>query len=136
MEALNISWGAPIPLEDWQLEIEAWSPAHPYGTPADSPEGVETKKTRLAPIQLKTLRPWKDIPGVEPGTSGVGYYKTCFNWDESDDGAVLDLGKTYDTARAWINGQEVILDQMGLRADITKLLTAGKNTRRCGRPRA
>ena len=128
MEAPRVSWGDPIFLGDWSLEIEAWTPAHSYGTPADCPEGVETKKTRLAPIHLKKLQPWKEIPGVEPGTSGVGYYESRFAWNGNYDGAVLDLGWNYDTARAWVNGQEVTLDQMGLRADITSLLTAGENT--------
>lgn len=122
------TYGEPIVLEDWNLLIEDWNPAYPYGTPADCPQGVATEKKQIGPVKLNKLVPWREIPGVDQGVSGVGFYETRFQWDGSFSGGELRLGMNYDTARAWINGQEVLLDQMGLRGDISPYLSVGENT--------
>ena len=121
-------FGKPVELTDWTLQIESWTPANDYGTSAETPEGTKTQKELLEPIRLPRLIPWKDIPGVDRSLSGVGYYRTTFRWDGANDGAMLELGRNYDTARVWVNGREAKLDQLGLRADISKLLIRGKNT--------
>ena len=123
-----VVWGDTVVLQNWSLQVESWTPAHPYGTSAETPAGCETKKELLQPVQLDVLAPWKDIPGLDKGLSGVGFYTTSFQWDGSFDGAILDLGDTYDTARVYVNGKEAILDQLSLRADISSCLRVGENT--------
>lgn len=121
-------YGEAQELSGWSLQVESWTPAHPYGTSAETPEGYMTKKELLHPVALDKLAPWKEIPGLDKGLSGVGYYTTSFVWDGKYDGAVLDLGATYDTARVYVNGQEAILDQLSLRVDISPYLKVGANT--------
>ena len=118
----------PVSLNGWILQIESWTPVYPYGTSAETPEGVMTEKELLPPAALEELVPWKDIPGVDKSLSGVGYYTAAFDWDGTFDGVVLDLGDAYDTARVWVNGREAGLDQLSLRADISDLVHPGANT--------
>lgn len=121
-------YGDAMEITGWTLQVESWMPMYPYGTSAESPEGTMTKKELLPPVALSQLVPWKDIPGLDPSLSGVGYYTASFTWDGSFDGAELELGGNYDTARIYINGKEAVLDQLGLRADISPLLRRGANT--------
>ncbi len=128
MTAAEKQYGDPVILNNWSLQVESWTPAHPYGTSAETPEGCETRKELLPPVVLTELKPWKDIPGLDKSLSGVGYYETTFYWDGTHQGAILDLGETYDTARVYVNGQEAILDQLSLRVDISPYLKSGENT--------
>lgn len=89
--------------------MEDWSPAHPNTTGTIA---AETLKTLLPAINLTTLAPWPEIPGLGDA-SGVGEYTTHVNLsvgngtDTSKLRALLDLGKVEGSWDLRINGRMV-----------------------------
>ena len=83
-------------------------------------------------LQLTTLKPWVEIPGLER-VAGVGTYTTTVrlpaDWTAADRGAWLDLGTVLGTVRLWVNGGEVGPGTVaaGRRWDVSALLKPGAN---------
>ena len=89
--------------------MEDWSPAHPNTTGTIA---AETLKTLLPAINLTSLAPWSEIPGLSDA-SGVGEYTTRVNLgagndtDTSNLRAFLDLGEVEGSWELRINGRMV-----------------------------
>jgi len=116
----------PISLDSWDLTVESWTPLNEFGTKGI--EGTYTKKTKLKTVHLDELVAWKDIESIGETVSGVGTYVTTFSLDGNCDGAILSVGDTFDTIRVFINGNEVIVNEKALTADLSGHLVEGKNT--------
>lgn len=84
-------------LSSWRLSVEDWQP----GATA-----TETAKT-IHELELTELVPWPQIPALKD-ISGVGRYTTAITWDtRRADGAYLNLGAFFDTARVSVNGHSL-----------------------------
>ncbi|GEO06088.1 glycosyl hydrolase family 2 [Adhaeribacter aerolatus] len=81
--------------------------------------------------RLKQLLSWTELPDKKAEYfSGTGEYTITFNLPAKKAGEyVLDLGKVNESARVWLNGQEVgILWSIPFRARVGQYLKPGKNT--------
>lgn len=125
----------PIPpasynLTAWNLTIESW-------TQPDDPETDQTKSKKAnSTYALQSLEPWNQISDTLRNVSGRGFYTTSFTWPPANttgaevdaSGAMLDLGAILNTARCWVNGQQLPpLDPTAARADIGAYLQEGEN---------
>lgn len=119
------SASAPLNLTSWILTVESWGP--PDDIYADQTVSVRTNSS----CKLHSLQPWNAISDALRNASGRGFYRTTFSWPPADgraDGAVLDLGSVINTARAWVNGQQLPpLDPTHAQSDISKFLKKGDN---------
>jgi hypothetical protein len=120
----------PVPaaatnLSSWSLIIESWSP--PSDLYPDQTHAALSNHT----YNITSLQPWNEISGSLANTSGCGFYSTTFSWppqNGSADGAVLDLGAVFHTARVWVNGNQLPpLDPTKAVADIGDYLVNGTN---------
>ncbi len=106
--------GEPMALSNtWQLQFTAGGPALPAAQPLDR------------------LVSWTALPDTNAARfSGTATYTTTFNLPEpSADDYLLDLGDVRESARVWVNDQEVgILWSVPYRAKIGKYLQEGDNT--------
>jgi hypothetical protein len=122
----------PLTLTNWTLQVESWMPTYGFGRTPDDPtysKGGITTKTKLKPVQLTGLKSWTEIKEIGPGISGVGIYSTSFEIDGKYNGACIELGKIYETALLFVNGQQVYLNQSAtMTADIGEYLIKGINT--------
>ncbi|MDB5261426.1 MAG: glycoside hydrolase [Adhaeribacter sp.] len=87
--------------------------------------------TLPADQQLKNLVSWTELPDKKAENfSGSGEYTIAFNLPAKKVGEyILDLGKVNESARVWLNGQEVgILWSIPFRARVGAYLKSGKNT--------
>ncbi len=114
----------PITLDNWTLSIESW-------TKPDDPTLLTTiKKTKLEPIQLDKLVPWREIQGLED-VSGIGTYTTTFqldNWNQQK-GATIQLGDISDVYQITVNGHTLqAANQIDTNVDIGAYLQQGENT--------
>ena len=80
---------------------------------------------------LTTLAPWSQIPGFED-VSGIGRYRTVLDlgkdWDDDEDGALLELGEVNDTFRVTVNGEQLPpLDVLQTTVDLGRRLRRGRN---------
>ncbi|WP_261301585.1 glycosylhydrolase-like jelly roll fold domain-containing protein [Paenibacillus andongensis] len=67
-------------------------------------------------------------PGRLPRFTGTFRYETEFEWNESGNQALLDLGEVYETAEVWINGEEAgVRICPPYRIEIDGLIKKGKN---------
>lgn len=125
----------PFTLSNWSLTVESWtSPSNAYDL------GPVATRTNLSTItNIDDLVPWHTISDSLTNVSGRGYYTTSFQWPPSDalaadiassiNGAFIDLGPVFHTARVFINGHVLPpLDINWARADITDFLVKGSNT--------
>ncbi|UEG54006.1 glycoside hydrolase [Mucilaginibacter daejeonensis] len=81
--------------------------------------------------KLEKLTSWTALGDTTAvNFSGTGVYTTSFEVAKKATGEyVLDLGKVDESARVWVNGQEVgILWSIPFKARVGKYLKAGKNT--------
>lgn len=115
----------PFSPSSWTLTVEHWdAPADLYDYPRSA---VKSNSTH----SLTALKSWLTIPGLET-TSGRGHYKTTFTWppagDSKADGALLDLGRTFHSMKAYVNGKKLPpLDCSAAVADIGPFLREGEN---------
>lgn len=108
----------PRTLSSWHLVVEDWQPG-------DS--ATETRKVSHE-VDLDTLAPWAEIPGLED-VSGIGRYTTTLSLGPEWAQATLDLGRVVDTCRVSVNGQALPpVDPMDPRVQIGRHLEAGENT--------
>jgi hypothetical protein len=108
-------------LSSWTLKVEDWKP----GATA-----TETEKT-VHTVALDALVPWTEIPGLED-VSGIGTYTTTVDlpktWSAAN-GAFLDLGGNFDTARVIVNGHRLDpVDLLDPVVDLAGVLSPGSNT--------
>ncbi|WP_223815914.1 glycosyl hydrolase [Adhaeribacter rhizoryzae] len=85
----------------------------------------------LADQRLKQLVSWTALPDKKAEAfSGTGAYTITFNLPNKNAGEyLLDLGKVNESARVWLNEQEVgILWSIPFRARVGQYLKPGKNT--------
>lgn len=127
-----------ILLTQWELEVEDWNEGEKVEIIEDRGKGLVTKEVYYETSKEKrsvgrvALKPWKDIPGIGPEVSGVGYYKTVFtlpdNWDACC-GAVLQIESiNKNTASVYVNGIKApAFDICRPETDITDLVTPGEN---------
>ncbi|GAA4429124.1 glycosyl hydrolase [Pontibacter saemangeumensis] len=106
--------GAPIAVNgDWALRFTQGGPA----LPADQ--------------KMSQLKSWTELGDKKAEAfSGTGEYTTTFEMPaKSAEEYVLDLGKVNESARVWINGQEVgILNSIPFETRVGQYLKPGKNT--------
>ena len=116
----------PRSLSTWNFTIESWTrPQHPV---QDQTIAAKSNSTH----HLTSLKPWNHIEKSLRHVSGRGFYSTTFTWPPKHgeaDGAILDLGVLVNTARVWVNGDQVPpLDPTAASADIGEYLQNGENT--------
>lgn len=113
-------------LTSWTLTIESWNA--PEDIFADQTQSRKSNTT----WELPELKPWNAISDSLFNVSGRGFYNTTFTWPPAEgsdaEGALLDLGAVINTARVWVNGQQLPpLDPTHAVTDITRLLREGDN---------
>jgi hypothetical protein len=128
-----------IDLEEWELIVEDWNEGEKKVIEEDRGLGYvtkevyyETKKTTIN-IGKTKLKSWREIEGVGPEVSGIGYYTVKFRLPESygeKNGAVLKIGSTCgNSAAVYVNGKKTSgIDYARLETDISDLLSEGENT--------
>jgi hypothetical protein len=112
-------------LSSWTLVIESWTA--PDDIYADQSQSAKSNST----WELSELQPWNAISDSLFNVSGRGFYNTTFSWPLGPDhaqGAVLDLGAIINTARVWVNGQQLPpLDPTHAVADVSEYVREGEN---------
>jgi hypothetical protein len=101
-------------LTGWDVDVESWTPGE-LSAPRSETTRVGnfteeyaflTQKTDI-PLRLDELATWDDLEQVGRDVSGVGTYRTTFDWDASAaSGAYLDLGPIVESATVRVNGEE------------------------------
>lgn len=113
-------------ITSWNLTIESWS----------APEDLFASQTQSHKAnttwELTELKPWNAISDSLFNVSGRGFYATTLTWPPANEreaeGALLDLGAVSNTARAWVNGEQLpSLDPTHAVADISGFLREGEN---------
>lgn len=116
---------APVKLTHWTLTVEAWNP--PADLEADQTMPTLSNSTYV----IASLQPWNAISDDLRNVSGRGFYSTSFDWppvNGTADGAMLHLGAIVNTARAWVNGNQLPpFDPTNATADIGGFLVYGTN---------
>jgi len=112
----KIAAPANIALGNWSLTVDSYTNGPKTVKTEDRGKGYLTKEawyptvhTLLGPVTLPTLKPWKDIPEIGAGISGVGYYTTTFtlpaDWDAKTQGAYLEIEDINgNLAQVFVNG--------------------------------
>ncbi|MCL2164371.1 MAG: hypothetical protein FWH55_08275 [Oscillospiraceae bacterium] len=105
-----------ISLPSWSLVVDSFTNGPKTINLENRGLGYITKEawyptihTLLGPVQLTELKPWKDIPEIGQGVSGVGYYTTKFtlpaDWNTDKQGAYLEIGSlSTNLAQVFVNG--------------------------------
>ena len=113
---------------NWQLSVEDWKPANPYGS--TGPASIATDKSKVQ-LTLNGLQTWPDIAELK-NASGLGTYTYVFElpkeWNSAKQGARLALGQVVDTFTLKVNGTAVAIDQISAQVDVSNTLKPGKNT--------
>ncbi|OBT85026.1 hypothetical protein VE02_04996 [Pseudogymnoascus sp. 03VT05] len=113
-------------LNNWNLVIEHWGPPdNLYNLDLDA-----KKENFTVPIDGSSLKSWKDL-GF-PDVSGIGFYKTTFEWSPSllyfTGGAYLTLPPVSDGVVGTLNGKRLpVFDITNPTADIKSYLKRGEN---------
>jgi hypothetical protein len=136
---VEVTVPAPVEIRQWDLEVEDWNEGEQKEIIEDRSLGLvtrevyfETKKTRI-PAGKTELKPWKNIPGLGPEVSGVGYYRAAFtlpiDWGK-DKGVLLSIASTNgNSAAIYVNGVKAPAYDFNRKAvDITALVQSGGNT--------
>jgi hypothetical protein len=131
---------APIALDLWDLTVEDWNEGEKKAIVEDRGLGLVTREvyyeTKKTPVRVGTTRliPWKDIPGLGPEVSGVGFYETKVSlpkdWNPQVLGARLELASTNgNSAAVYVNGRKgPAYDFNAKTVDVSALLVPGENT--------
>lgn len=108
-------------LDAWNLTVQAYGPSPDYSS-------LEGNITVINVGPLDRLVPWTQIPQIEHA-SGVGNYTTSFEMSKVPSTAVhVDLGPIINTAKAWLNGEQVPpIDPTNPVVEVTNLLVNGTN---------
>ncbi|KAJ7288204.1 hypothetical protein C8J57DRAFT_509249 [Mycena rebaudengoi] len=109
-------------LGGWQLEIVAWTP----------PQDLSLINSVLVPQPVFNLTqglvPWNQLEGQE-NTSGIGTYRTTFDWNHSPNGPVgvkLDFGSVFHTIKAFVNDVQIpTADPAAPVVDISQFVSNG-----------
>ncbi|MCD8021704.1 MAG: hypothetical protein LUF30_01505 [Lachnospiraceae bacterium] len=117
-----------ILLTDWRMILNQWTEE----TDTEDPFDTRVVPTDEYDLSETGLVPWYEIDSENlTKVAGVASYTTSFElekgWEEGQ-GAYLEFTDISDIGRLYVNGQEVAMNQISLRADIGKYLTAGTNT--------
>lgn len=139
--AMDFTAEAPedIRISEWQLTVEDWNEGEKVEITEDRGLGIVTKevyyetKKELIDAGTVTLKPWKDIPGIGPDVSGIGYYTATVTLPEDwsdENGAVLKIASiNKNTAAVYVNGKKgPAVNMQSLETDISSLLVPGENT--------
>lgn len=124
-----------LPVGPWDLTAELWSPGALHHRRQSDRIGerdevyFDTEK-RIVVLSLQKLSPWKDIPELGSGASGIGVYRTQFTLPETWDGQTLmvDFGHICGIISGCVNG--IPMDSMDLnhpQCNITALVHPGAN---------
>ena len=112
----------------WQLSVEDWKPANPYGSTGVASAATDKAKVNLS---LSGLKAWPDIAELK-NASGLGTYTYVLDmpqdWNSAKQGARLALGQVVDTFTLTVNGTPVPIDQISAETDLGNTLKPGKNT--------
>ncbi len=125
-------------LTEWAVAIESWDAGEPELITEDRGLGYQTREVRpttaVTRIEAGTgrLRPWRDIPEVGPGVSGVGEYRSSLRLDQRPQTGhryLLDLGSTAGgLGSVRVNdGEPKGFDTSAPVVDVTAELRAGDN---------
>lgn len=129
---------APRTLTDWAVTVESWT-VGPLSEPRSetTPLGNYTEeytyltdKNEIS-LELENLTPWNILEEVGRDVSGIGTYRTTFDWDTSTaSGAYLDLGPIVESVTVFVNGTKT--SDVNLNDDVVEipnsLLVDGDNT--------
>lgn len=129
---------SPQTLTGWDVNVESWSPGDLSAPRSETTVlgnyteeyTYQTKKTNIS-FRLGDLVTWNNIDVVGRNVSGIGTYKTTFQWDKSKaSGAYLDLGRIVESATVFVNGTKTQpLNLIEPKPDIPgSLLKNGENT--------
>lgn len=119
----------PIELNQWHLSLESWTPTHPAYLGVEDVSRYDTTKT-IYEIELDDIVPWSELEGYEDVT-GIGTYSTRFYLEDEWTGgtnARIDLGIVQDGYELYINGQQVLANEVTHQADLKGCLHVGENT--------
>lgn len=119
----------PIELNQWHLSLESWTPTHPAYLGVEDVSRYDTTKT-IYEIELDDIVPWSELEGYEDVT-GIGTYSTRFYLEDEWTGgtnARIDLGTVQDGYELYINGQQVLANEVTHQADLKGCLHVGENT--------
>lgn len=128
-----------ITLDNWNLTVQDWQPGEKIIRTEDRGLGYTTSEATYATNKVDVnvgqtaLVPWKEIPNVGEGVSGVGIYTTSFTLPETWDTATNVLRFKADsfgggTAAIFVNGERVAVNMDNQTADLSKAVKAGENT--------
>lgn len=115
-----------INLTDWRLTIDSYEPVE---APGNGSTITATKIRSIDVGQLDILEPWTQIGSLH-NISGVGTYRTEFEWPQSQENIAvyLSFGPVLNTLRAWVNGKLVPpVDIADAFADVTDMVQPGGN---------
>lgn len=115
----------PVTLNRWHLSLESWEPAN---FDAEGNERFETSKTTYE-TDLDTIVPWSEMEKYKD-VSGIGTYTTTISLDQPWTGgynAVLDLGNIENGFEVFVNGEQVMANQITHTADLGGYLRQGDN---------
>ena len=107
----------PINLNNWELTIESWTKGN---NPSDMHKEIINVGT------LNELKTWNQIDNLK-NVSGIGTYKTSFNLDSGNQGAMLELSGAKDTFELKVNSSVVKLDPIDGKVDISNYIHKGLN---------
>ena len=123
---------APVNLngKEWTMVMHAWQPLTTANDAEDN-NFLRTKIVDSEPYTLSELIPWNQIDPEGLGhIGGVAEYTTVLDlaegWAEGQ-GAVIDFARVTDTMSLFVNGNEIIVDQIAKSADIGEYLVSGAN---------
>jgi hypothetical protein len=128
-----------VNIEEWDLTVEDWNEGGRKEIIEDRGLGLVTKEvyyeTKKTPVKAgrTTLKPWKDIPGIGPEVSGVGYYTGSFTAPETwkiGSAVILRLGGTHgNSAAVYVNGKKAPPYDFNRKAlDISSLIKQCENS--------
>ncbi|WP_181306045.1 glycosyl hydrolase [Rufibacter sp. XAAS-G3-1] len=117
-------------------EVLAWQYLENAGAPTEVKGTWNLRFTQGGPElpaaqQLTQLKSWTELPDKKAEAfSGTGEYTITFEMPSKKAGEyVLDLGKVSESAKVWINGQEVgYINSIPFQARVGHYLKPGKNT--------
>lgn len=128
-KTVEIQAAQPFELNQWHLSLESWTPTNPDYLGVDDVSRYDTTKT-IYEIELGDIVPWSELEGYE-NVTGIGTYSTSFSLDEEWTGgtnAIIDLGTVQDGYELYVNGKQVLANEVTHQADLSGYLHIGENT--------
>ncbi|CRG84050.1 Beta-galactosidase [Talaromyces islandicus] len=124
--SLSSTIPAPIDLRNWELEIISFGPSD--NITRTDPEYVTVYESST--WNISSLIPWLEIDSNLQNVSGIGIYRTSFDYKGDAAGAFLNLtGKVFDTISISINGKQASPPNIWRPVlDISDYLRHGNNT--------